>query len=213
MRVRGFAVLLLAGLLFGLCACGATPEALYGDWVCTEYLNEEDARTILARLDFTDAEIAAADPAGMGLVRQAAFRADGTYRLGYDREASAELLRGYFDALIAALYENRQSLTADYGPEIADLTPEEFRLGYARMFGCDSYDALPEHLASAALENIGLDEAAETGTYTAGLTGGKILCRADGSDTREALGFQADGNSLTLLFADRTEEYTRAAGQ
>ena len=210
MRMRRFAALLLAGLLLGLCACGAIPDALYGDWIRTEYLDAGDACTILERLDFTDAEIAAADLTGMALVRQAGFRADQTYRLGYDREASAELLRDYFDALIAALYESRQSLAADYGPEITELTPEEFRLGYARMFGCDSYDALPEHLASAALENIGLDEAAETGTYTAGLSGGRLLCREDGSDTREALRFQVDGDSLTLIFADRTEQYVRA---
>ena len=42
------------------------------------------------------------------------------------------------------------------------------------------------------------------------LSGGRLLCRADGSDTREALRFQVDGDSLTLIFADRTEQYVRA---
>lgn len=208
---RKILALLLCVLLLGLTGCSlfrANLKPLYGAWTLTEYFQPETAEEILVNLDFYDSEIALADLEHFGVVKRATFHENLVYTLQYDHDATFALVRAYFDGLLTTLYEHRTELTGDYGEGILDLTQEEFRDHYADMFGQESYDALLDLLAEHSFDYTVLDTVSEAGTYRAGAAN-EIYCRIDGEGEEESLVFTVDGDTLTLIYTDAEEVYTR----
>ena len=204
------ALLLAVVMIFSLCACGGPDlSPLYGTWTLVEYVDEETATGMLQSLDFYDSEIALADLSGVGVVKYATFNEDGTYSLSYDYDSTYAMMLMYFDNLMNTLYEQRASLTQDYGEPIMDMSKEDFLLAYAELFGLASYDELLVLYADNCLNYDVLAEGSETGTFKPGSAKDEILCSVDGIGAEEILRFEVSGTTLTLIYSDGTEVYTK----
>ena len=211
-RKKIIALLLACVMLVSLCGCGLLGpdlEPLYGTWTLVEYLDEDTALTMLESLDFYESEIALADLTSVGLVKYATFSEDGNYSLIYNEEESRQLMHNYFDQLITTLYEGRDALVLDYGNEIKDLTEEEFKQGYAELFGLSTYDELLAMYVENCFDYSVLQDASETGTFEGGHAQDEILCKVGGVGEEEVLRFSLENGELHLIYSDGEEVYTR----
>lgn len=204
-RRKLMALVLACVMLVGLCGCslfGPDLEPLYGTWTLVEYVSEEAAADMLESLDFYESEIALADLTGVGLVKEASF-SEGTYSLTYNIEESRARMYNYFDQLILALYNGRDALVLDYGSEITSLTEDEFKQGYAELFGLSSYEELLNMYVDNCMNYSVLEESADIGILEPGTGKDEILCNS------EVLRFSISGDELTLIYVDGMEVYTR----
>lgn len=211
--IRTLTVALVAALIFGVRTWMTETQAnkkideLAGVWTCME-VDSESASQLFEQMDFAEEELALTSDLSLTFVKVAEFKADRTYRFAYDGELTRQQTVALFDQALDALYEGRATLTALYGDEIAYATEEEFRQFYAEIYGLTSAEPLAEMMADAAFDYELLGEDFETGTYT--VEGKKILCTITGETEAEYLGYQLDGDTLTLTYVDMEEVYTRA---
>ena len=202
-------ILALTLALVLLCGCGnssaAVLEELAGQWTMTVPAPEEDAVYLMDMMDLYTEERAFVDQSGMSFVLHANFGTDGSYSFVYDAEASKAYVRAFYEGAMDALYENRAQLTALYGEEVVEMTREEFDQFYADMYGVESYQLFMDALVNDAYDYDVLGEPLEEGTFK--IVGSNLMCTVDGETS--SIGFQLDGDTLTLTYIDGTEVYSR----
>lgn len=204
-------VLLLAAILvLSLGACESAEEKmakLAGTYTMTAVDTEEFFNSLMDSIEAYDEEIALADASSLKYVQLVTFDAEGNYSYAYDAAATEECVREFYAGYFAALYAGRTTLNDVYGGSFDDFTEEEFCQFYAELYNCADYSELIDTLVDSAYDYSTLSEPWETGTYT--ISGNRILCTIEGEEEAEAMGYELDGDSLTLTYSDGEEVYTK----
>ena len=205
---RVIAMTLVLMLVFSLSGCVfPSMDELCGTWEMKLRQKTDTAETMLGNMEFYPEEIALIDTESLDFVMIVEFNADKTYRYAVDVESTKVCIREFYADAIAALYEGRESLTDTYGKEILNMTQEEFEQAYAEMFSMESIDVLLDYFVENCVDYGVLAESFKKGTFR--LLANSILLTADGSTTEEKMEFKIDGDTLTLIFIDGEEVYTR----
>jgi hypothetical protein len=200
------AVLMLASLA-GCSLPGMSMEDLCGNWESLTYFDAQDTQDILEGLDFYPEEIALADLNGLCIVATVEFKTDKQYNYGYDVDATRAMAEQYFSDFLDALYENREDLVESYGETILSMSKDAFLTAYAELFGMTSGQELIEVLAENALDYEALAESTEFGTFRLRLN--DIYMKEAGASTEEYVTFKIENDTLTLIYQDGEEVYTR----
>lgn len=204
------AYLLVLVMLCSLSACGSDTEkmeALCGRWEMVTYLDAETAQSALEALEFYPEEIALLDLNSMGLVMIVEFNADGTYRFAFDLEDSLEFMENYYTDAMSALYNSREQIAETYGEGVLEMTREEFEQYYAELFSMDSFEALMQYFLETSLDFEYLGQDIEAGTFR--ISGENILCTIEGEESAESMGYSIEGDTLTLVYVNGEEVYTK----
>ncbi len=206
------ALLLIVVMVLSFGACESTAdkmEALAGTYTLVSPDDGTEAKYLLEYIEADEAEIALADLNSMSFVQSVYFSADGSYYFAYDGEATKEYVKAFYEGYFADLYENRTSLNDVYDFSFDDLSEEEFYELYAcDIYARESYADLIDYLTENAYLYDTLSEPWESGTYT--IRSGHIECTVTGESKAETLGYELDGNTLTLIYSDGKEVYTKA---
>ena len=200
------AVLMLASLA-GCSLPGMSMEDLCGNWESLTYFDAQDTQEILEGLDFYPEEIALADLNGLCIVATVEFKTDKQYNYGYDVDATRAMAEQYFSDFLDTLYENREDLVEAYGETILSMSKDAFLTAYAELFGMTSGQELIEVLAENALDYEALAESTEFGTFRLRLN--DIYMKEAGAPTEEYVTFKIENDTLTLIYQDGEEVYTR----
>lgn len=199
------AVVLMAGLLSG-CDSQEKLQELAGTWMMDAQDSEETARELLEYIDAYEEEIALADLTSLRFVAGVEFTLEGEYRFFYDKIATYNYVKDFYEGYFDALYEGRTTLNAAYGVEFDAMTKEEFQQFYAELYNMPDYPSLLVALTDSAYDYDALGEDYETGTFK--IAGSRLLCTT-GETTAEYLPFVLEGNTLTLEFSDGDQVYTK----
>ena len=200
------ALLMLASLA-GCSLPGMSMEDLCGNWESLTYFDAQDTQEILEGLDFYPEEIALADLNGLCIVATVEFKTDKQYNYGYDVDATRAMAEQYFSDFLDTLYENREDLVEAYGETILTMSKDAFLTAYAELFGMTSGQELIEVLAENALDYEALAESTEFGTFRLRLN--DIYMKEAGASTEEYVTFKIENDTLTLIYQDGEEVYTR----
>ena len=200
------ALLMLASLA-GCSLPGMSMEDLCGNWESLTYFDAQDTQEILEGLDFYPEEIALADLNGLCIVATVEFKTDKQYNYGYDVDATRAMAEQYFSDFLDTLYENREDLVEAYGETILTMSKDAFLTAYAELFGMTSGQELIEVLAENALDYEALAESTEFGTFRLSLN--DIYMKEAGASTEEYVTFKIENDTLTLIYQDGEEVYTR----
>lgn len=200
------ALLMLASLA-GCSLPGMSMEDLCGNWESLTYFDAQDTQDILEGLDFYPEEIALADLNGLCIVATVEFKTDKQYNYGYDVDATRAMAEQYFSDFLDTLYENREDLVETYGETILSMSKDAFLTAYAELFGMTSGQELIEVLAENALDYEALTESTEFGTFRLRLN--DIYMKEAGASTEEYVTFKIENDTLTLIYQDGEEVYTR----
>lgn len=200
------ALLMLASLA-GCSLPGMSMEDLCGNWESLTYFDAQDTQEILEGLDFYPEEIALADLNGLCIVATVEFKTDKQYNYGYDVDATRAMAEQYFSDFLDTLYENREDLVEAYGETILSMSKDAFLTAYAELFGMTSGQELIEVLAENALDYEALAESTEFGTFRLRLN--DIYMKEAGASTEEYVTFKIENDTLTLIYQDGEEVYTR----
>lgn len=200
------ALLMLASLA-GCSLPGVSMEDLCGNWESLTYFDAQDTQEILEGLDFYPEEIALADLNGLCIVATVEFKTDKQYNYGYDVDATRAMAEQYFSDFLDTLYENREDLVEAYGETILSMSKDAFLTAYAELFGMTSGQELIEVLAENALDYEALAESTEFGTFRLRLN--DIYMKEAGASTEEYVTFKIENDTLTLIYQDGEEVYTR----
>ena len=201
------ALLMLASLA-GCSLPGMSMEDLCGNWESLTYFDAQDTQEILEGLDFYPEEIALADLNGLCIVATVEFKTDKQYNYGYDVDATRAMAEQYFSDFLDTLYENREDLVEAYGETILSMSKDAFLTAYAELFGMTSGQELIEVLAENALDYEALAESTEFGTFRLRLN--DIYMKEAGASTEEYVTFKIENDTLTLIYQDGEEVYTRS---
>lgn len=196
------AVILAVGLLTGCESQKKKEEALQGTWVTIVQAEESEIKTLLEGKDFYEEEIALAEGIPMYYVKWVNFQSP-SYSFGLDENGTKGYLRSFFQEVMDGMYEGRASLESAYGMDFTEMSKDEFRQFYVDIYGEADYGALIDALADAFY----FDQPTETGSYT--MAADKLRCTITGESKAEDLAFQINGDTLTLIYADGVEAYTR----
>ncbi len=211
-KIIALVMVAVLALSFGACESNADKmAALVGTYHEVYTYPEEDVKELLTDyLEAYDAEIALADLTSYKEVYVAKFDADGNYYLNIDADATIDYVEDFYDGYFTALYEGRTTLNdaySAYGITFDEMTEDEFKQFFAEMYSQEDYAALIEYLVDADYY-YGLEEEYEdAGTYT--IRNGKIYCKENGASEEETLGYNLEGDTLTLYFSDSTDIYTK----
>ena len=200
------ALLMLASLA-GCSLPGMSMEDLCGNWESLTYFDAQDTQEILEGLDFYPEEIALADLNGLCIVATVEFKTDKQYNYGYDVDATRAMAEQYFSDFLDTLYENREDLVESSGETILTMSKDAFLTAYAELFGMTSGQELIEVLAENALDYEALAESTEFGTFRLSLN--DIYMKEAGASTEEYVTFKIENDTLTLIYQDGEEVYTR----
>ena len=205
-------VLTAAMLISCLCGCsllgGVKLDELVGTWSITMEDTEEEARALLDNIQAYEEEIALADLDSLEYVQVVKFYEDKTYSFGYDADATWQCVYDFYAGFFANLYENRGQLSELYGQDMSVMTEEEFGLFYASMYGAADLESLITGFTDDCYDYAALSVPYETGVFK--FESGDMLCKIDGEVKYERLGYDVEGNELTLTFADGREVYVKA---
>lgn len=205
-----FSLLLAAALLCALCGCSGNADKmneLCGVWEMTYVEDEETARGLLESMEFYEEEIVLADLTGLENTMTVEFTRDKTYCYSYDIDRTKAAIREFYDEAVTAVYNGRTGLTDIYGFETINMTEEEFKAFYAtELFSMENYEELLDYFVENCLDYTAITDF-DKGTFR--LSGSRIICTAEGSDTEEEMSYSISGNTLTLVYADGKEVYTR----
>lgn len=208
---KSLVLLLVAVMAIGLlCGCESTEEkmaALSGTWTMTIPDTAEQAQILLDNIELYPEEIALVDLNSLEQVKRVTFDMAGNYSFGYDVDGTMECVRQFYLGVFDALYEGRATLNAAYEQEFDNMSRDDFNQFYADLYNAGNYDALIDLFVENAYDADALAEPFETGTYT--IKGKFIMCTITGETEAESLGYTLEGNTLTLLFADTQEVYTK----
>lgn len=182
-------------------------EELSGTWSVKELDTAEQAREILENIDFYEEEIEIADLDSLYDVHFVTFDTEKNYSFVYDVDGTKECVREFLIGVFADMYENRASLNEVYSTEFDQMSEDEFYQYYMDMYSADSFENLIDKLTESTYDFESLAEPWETGTYT--ISGDKIMCTITGETEAESIGYEIEGDTLTLTFADVVRDYTR----
>jgi len=214
MKKKTLAALMLALLtVLSFTGCGGKTQALTRQpWQRLEYLPAATAGEVLAALDLAPEEIARADLNRLALLRTAEFTAKGDFRFGCSGEGTKMLARQYLDTLFSALAADPAPLAPLYDEgwqvDMAAMTAEECKAFYAELFGCGDYDALLDHLSAALFDYEALARQGESGHFDR--RGDRLFLTDETGGELGYVEFSLGDSSLTLYFAQATQEYTPA---
>lgn len=196
-------------LSFGACESNADKmEALAGTYTMFSPDDGTEAKYLLEYIEASEEEVAIADLNSMSFAQTVHFDLDGSYYFSYDIEGTKECVRSFYEGYFADLYENRTALNSLYNFSFDNLSEEEFYEIYAcDIYACDDYAALIDTLVENAYLYESFSEPWETGTYT--IRKGNIQCTVTGESEAESLGYELNGNTLTLIYSDGQEVYTK----
>ena len=169
-------------------------EELAGTWICVAQDEEEYAIGLLENIEMYEEEIALVDLSVLQDAKLVEFRSDKTYRFAYSVEETKACV---YDFYVSAIYEM----------DFEAMNEQEFYQFYAELYGMADFKSLLTAITEDAYDYAALAEDFETGTYS--IDGDDIMCTMDGDVKAEALGYEIEGNTLTLYFLDVTEVYTR----
>ena len=201
-------VIALTACLFAGCESEAEKiEKLAGTWSMLADDTSDEARDLLENSDFYEEEIALADLNCLQYAQKVTFNIDKTYSFAYDVDGTKDCVREFYLNAFEAMYEGRATLSSVYEEDFESMTEEEFQQFYADLYVTDDFDALIDKLTENAYTYDAMEEPWETGTYS--IKGSKILCTTTGESQAESLGYEIDGNQLTLTYIDGVEVYTR----
>lgn len=204
------ALLCAALMLVSLAGCsmfGPGMEELCGTWESLVYFDAEDTQDVLEGLDFYPEEIALADLNGLCVVATVEFTSDKQYSFGYDVPATKAKVEQYFSDYLDALYENRADLVETYGDTIMDMSKDEFLTAYAELFELTTTDELIDTFVENALDYDVLYAGIENGTFR--LRMNDIYMKEMGATDEEYVTFKIENNTLTLIYQDGEEIYTK----
>lgn len=202
-------LLLVFVIACSLCACSGSADRmaeLCGVWEMIYVEEAESAKDLLESMDFYEEEIALADLTNLEVVMTVEFTQEKTYCYTYDIPATKAYIRSFYDNTVVAVYNAREQLTDIYGFETINMTEDEFKLFYADLFSLTSYEELLDYFVDNCLDYESLVDF-DKGTFR--LNGSKILCTAEGSNLEEEMSYSISGNTLTLVYADGKEVYTK----
>ena len=182
-------------------------EELAGTWICVAQDEEEYAIGLLENIEMYEEEIALVDLSVLQDAKLVEFRSDKTYRFAYSVEETKACVYDFYVSAFADLYEGRGTLSAIYEMDFEAMNEQEFYQFYAELYGMADFKSLLTAITEDAYDYAALAEDFETGTYS--IDGDDIMCTMDGDVKAEALGYEIEGNTLTLYFLDVTEVYTR----
>lgn len=197
-------------VVLALCACESNADkmaALAGKYTMTVTADEDDVKDLLELVNAYDEEIALVDTDSLKYVQIVSFDADGNYYYSYDADATIENAHSFFEGYVEALYNGRTALNEVYDYSFDDLSEDDFKLLYASVYSFDSYDELIDGFVEYCYDKDTLAEPWETGTYT--IRNGQIYCTMTDDDEELTLGYKLSGNSLTLIYSDGEEVYTK----
>ena len=200
-------LLLIAAML---CACGGGSSVkaadLVGTWSMTFEDSADEAYYLLDFVDLYTEERAFVKDLKLDAVITVIFTED-TFSFQYDVDGNKACVRAYYEAVFAALYENRAELTDLYGEDVVDMDEATFLLFYADLYGIDSYEAFMNELVEGVYDYTALAETLKSGTYK--IVGDSLITTPDGSEEKESMGFTLNGETLTLIYSDGDEVYTK----
>ena len=200
--------LMLLGILGGCGNQQAKLEALAGTWTLLEDEDPEYILDVLTYFELYEEEIALVETTGMKTVKVVEFREDKTYSFRYDGDKTRQTVREYLDGVFDQLYESREKLDSLYEVAFSEYSQEEFQQFYAALYEQDDYDSLLDVMADEVYDYDVLDEPYETGTFT--IRANRIYCTMAGKTEEEYLGYEIEGDTLTLEYLEDTEVYHRA---
>ena len=111
--------------------------------------------------------------------------------------------------MLADLYAGRDTLVEVYssqGVDVSTLSEEEFYAFYAALYEEEDLDSLLDVFVENTYDFESI-EAFETGTYT--ITAKKIMLDTEGTENDGTVEYTVEGDKLTLVYNDGTENYTR----
>lgn len=203
-------LLLLAALAVGFAGCetgSSKLKKLTGTWEYKMRENQDTVEILLENVDFCDEEIRLCEDVKLYSAKVLELTQDKRYSFSYDVDKTKECVRGFYRECFQVLYENRATLNEVYDYDFSQATEEEFLQIYAEMYQVDNFDGLLEVFTQEAYEYDNFEDW-ETGTFR--LLGDTILVTMDGEDEEKSMGFEMEGDELTLEYVDGTEVYTRA---
>lgn len=206
-NIKIILALTLAIVLLTGCGGGVTAADLAGDWHMTIPCPQEDATYLLDAMDLYAEERTFVDLGSLDYVLKATFAEDGSYSFVYDVEANKVCVREFYEGVMTALYDNRAELTGLYGEEVTAMTRDEFNQFYADIYSVASYEFLMTNLVDYAYDYEALGEPIEVGTFK--IVGSNLMCEPTDGNEAGSIGFQLDGDTLTLSYSDGDEVYTR----
>lgn len=202
------AAILLVSLLAGCSLLGGlSMEDLAGTWVTVKEDSQEEATGLLENIEAYEEEIALADLNCLEYVKIVEFHTDESYCFRFDVEGTMACVREYYDAYFNALYEGRATLEEVYGEDFMSMSQAEFRQYYAALYGCTDYIEMLDYFTEIAYDYEALEEPFETGTFR--ISGDEILLTITGETKEESLGVELEEGTMTLVYIDGQETYTR----
>lgn len=211
---RPFAALLIVlALVLSLAGCGeqqTDPGVLAYKWDTMELISAENTKEALSYFGFSEEELAFADLDSFGLVKSVEFTKTGTFRFFYDKTATKTAFEDYIEALVAKLFENRESLAELFGEELsAEKTLVSFETAYAAQYDFKSFGEYMEYVTNELLVSYDLDNSLiEKGSFS--LSADKIELKADKSTESEFVAYTLSGDELTIIYSDAKEVYKKA---
>ncbi len=182
-------------------------QELGGIWVTTSPDSEENALTLLNAIEFYEEEIALVDLTSLDEAFCVEFCADKTYYFAYELNLLRDCVRSFYQNAFASLYQGRNSLSALYEVDFSAMSEAEFQQFYAELYGFSSFSGMIEEMTARGYDYDALSGKLETGTYY--IDGNDIMCTITGETQAESLGYKVDGDTLTLIYVDGIEYYTK----
>lgn len=202
------ALVLCAGVL---CSCQSNEERmaeLAGTWTMRSDDTAEQAQSLLETVEFYEEEIALVDLNSLDDVMCVTFDTEGNYSFAWDVAGIRQCLKEFYQGAFDALFEGRTSLNEVYDYDFSATTKEEFFQIYADMYGFADINALVDAFVESSYDYESLGEPLETGTFT--IKGSDLMCTITGETEAESLGYIIDEDTLTLIYANGREVYTRS---
>lgn len=200
-------LVLCAGVL---CSCQSNEERLAelaGTWTMRGDDSAEQAQALLESLEFYEEEIALVDLNSLDDVMTVTFDTEGNYAFAWDAQGIQQCLDEFYRGAFDAIYEGRTTLNEVYDYDFSAVTKEEFFQLYADLYSVSDFDALIDVFVESSYDYESLEEPMETGTFT--IKGGDLMCTITGETEAEALGYKIEGDTLTLIYVNGREVYTR----
>lgn len=200
------AIFIVAGMLTGCESNEKKMEALMGQWVISSALDATVAEMLLSNIDLSAEEIALVDLNTLQMSTCVEYGA-GTYRIFINPDVFRDDVEEFLTGAFESMYENRVELNALYGEDFAAMSEGEFQQYYADLYGFGNFTDLMDTFVASGFDYATIEQDAEKGTYR--IEGEKILRTIDGTTEEQYMNYRIDGDTLTLIYADFQEVFTR----
>lgn len=203
-------VLLVVMLSSVLCACENTEEKmaeLAGTWVMTCQDSEEQALALLENIELYEGEIAVVDLTSLRYAWIYEFDTEGNFRQAEDPQMAKALVKEFYIGAFDALYEHRADINALYEEaDLSKMTRAEFDQFYADIYGFANFETLMNRIVESAYRYDEWEDL-QHGTYT---VRGSFITLNTEEDGMGRVGYEIEGDTLTLTYSDGTEVYTKS---